>query len=303
MSPAVSVITPCYNQARFLPESVASVVAQTYPDWELIIVDDGSPDDTAAVAGALIAAYPHHTIRLLRQANAGLSASRNAAIRAAQGAYILPLDADDAIEPRMLERTVPVLDTEPEVGFVYTDVRLFGADDSLIRHEPYDLRTHLLNCQCHVSTLFRRRAWAQTAGFRSSMSNGYEDWDFWLSLAEFGWQGRHVAEPLFRYRRLPGSMLARKTPRDLEIRARIVLNHPRLYSSDFLAWAWQVQRDANGRSLAGRAWVRAYVGHCLLIARHAPHLLPKMMLRPLYWRLPERRQGQLRRIGRVLGMV
>ena len=75
-SPRVSVIIPCYNHGRYLPEAVASVVAQTFGDWELIIVDDGSTDDSAAVAEQLIARHPQQRMRLLRQANQGLSASR-----------------------------------------------------------------------------------------------------------------------------------------------------------------------------------------------------------------------------------
>ena len=109
-APRVSVVMPCYNQARFLPEAVASVVAQTMPDWELLIVDDGSPDDTAVVAQRLIAAHAGRRITLIRQPNSGPGASRNAAIRQARGAYILPLDADDTVAPTMLADTMAVLE-------------------------------------------------------------------------------------------------------------------------------------------------------------------------------------------------
>src|SRR4051812_18713622 len=97
--PQISVIIPCYNHGRYLPGAVASVVAQTFDDWELIIVDDGSTDDSAAIAEQLIATYSRHSMHLLRQTNQGLSASRNNGIRSARGIYILPLDADDQIEP------------------------------------------------------------------------------------------------------------------------------------------------------------------------------------------------------------
>ena len=96
----------CCNQAAFLSEAVTSVVRQTFGAWEVIIVDDGSPDDTANVAEQLIAEYGER-IRLIRQANGGLAAARNAGIAAARGRYILPLDADDRLAPLMLERTTP----------------------------------------------------------------------------------------------------------------------------------------------------------------------------------------------------
>src|SRR4051812_15947600 len=110
-APLVSVIVPCFGQAHYLPEAVGSVLAQTFTDWECIIVDDGSPDDTAAVAARLAAGDDR--IKIVRQENRGLPGARNAGIRAARGRYILPLDADDRLEPTMLEKTVAVLQSDP----------------------------------------------------------------------------------------------------------------------------------------------------------------------------------------------
>ncbi|MDW8146902.1 MAG: glycosyltransferase family A protein [Roseiflexaceae bacterium] len=163
----VSVVIPCYNQARFLPEAVASVVAQTFTDWEIIIVDDGSPDDTAAVAQRLIAAYPDRRIRLIRQENRGLAEARNAGIRVARAPYILPLDADDMIEPEMLALTVAALDTHPDVGFVYTDVRRFGAENNILHTLPYSLERLRFENMMMPATLFRREAWEQVGGFHA----------------------------------------------------------------------------------------------------------------------------------------
>jgi glycosyltransferase involved in cell wall biosynthesis len=301
--PRVSVIIPCYNHAHYLPDAVASVVAQTFADWEAIIVDDGSPDDTAAVAAELIARHPAHAIRLLRQPNQGLGASRNNAIRAARGEYILPLDADDAVEPAMLAQTVAVLDARPEVGFVYTDVRRFGGESSILRCEDYRLDRLRFDCLLMTATLFRKRAWAGTVGFREDIR--YEDWDFWLSLAEAGWQGWHIPQPLMRYRRAASGMLGGAQRHDLELRARIMLNHPRLYEPDILAWATRVcspgaQQDGALRSPA--LWLRAFAGYARLIARYQPRLLPRVLLRPLFWRLPVRQQGLVRRLARLARM-
>jgi glycosyltransferase involved in cell wall biosynthesis len=301
---SVAVIIPCYKQAHFLPEAVASVVAQTYPLWEAIIVDDGSPDDTAAVAERLIAAHPQHTIRLIRQHNQGLSASRNNAIQATQCAYILPLDADDMLEPEMLAETVAMLQAHPEVGFVYTDVHLFGEETARWSGGAYSLSKLRFDCPLMAMTLFRRAGWVAAGGFRDKMAPaGYEDWDFWLGLAECGWQGLHVPRSLVHYRRIAGSMLAGVRLHDMEMRAQLILNHARLYEPQFVAWAQRTRAPAfaaDGYVLNGLHWLRAFVGYTALIALYHPHLLPKTLVRPLFCRLPVRGQAYARRLARLL---
>ncbi|MEN9934216.1 MAG: hypothetical protein RLZZ387_795 [Chloroflexota bacterium] len=301
-TPCVSVIIPCYRQAHYLPEAVASVVAQTFGDWEIVIVDDGSPDDTAAVAEELIARHPGRAITLMRQKNQGLAAARNNGILRSRGRYILPLDADDAIEPDMLAVTVAALDAHPRVGFVYTDVRRFGAEENVLRSEAYSRDVLRFECLMMPATLFRRAAWEQTGGFADMGVQGYEDWDFWLCLAEAGWEGLHLPEVLLRYRRSPSSMLTEARKYDLELRARIVLNHPALYEQDLRAWAARVLSPAwsvRDRLRSPVHWVAALLWYSVLIARYRPGLLPKVLLRPIFWRLPVRRQGVARRLARL----
>jgi glycosyltransferase involved in cell wall biosynthesis len=301
------VVIPCYNQARFLPEAVASVVAQSVTDWEILIVDDGSPDDTAAVAERLIAEYPERHITLLRQPNSGPGASRNAAIRRAQGAYILPLDADDTIAPTMLAETIAILDARPEVGFVYTDVRRFGEETTVLHTVPYSLDALRFDCLMMPETLFRRAAWAQTTGFNETLTFRYEDWDFWLRLARAGWQGHYLARPLVGYRRVAsGSRLSAGRRNDLELRAQLVLNHAVLYETGFVTWARIVLSPAwshGGTLRSWPHWLLAYAGYCALIARHRPPMLPKALLRPVFWRIPVRRQGRLRGLLRQLRLA
>jgi glycosyltransferase involved in cell wall biosynthesis len=303
--PSISVIIPCYNHGRYLPEAVASVVAQTFGDWELTIVDDGSTDDSAVVAERLIARYPDYRMRMLRQANQGLSASRNNGIRCARGAYILPLDADDQIEPEMLAATLAVLERRPEVGFVYTDVQMFGEENRIWSGGPYSLDKLRFDCPMVPITLFRKCAWAAVDGFCSDLyPQGYEDWDFWLSLAAAGWQGDHIARPLVRYRRSNGSMLATARIYDLELRAQIVLHNPSLYTAGLLAWAQQVSSPAwnvNGALRPAGRWWRALAGYATQVARINPRLLPKTLARPLFCRMPPRQQSYLRGFARLLG--
>lgn len=301
----VSVVIPCYNHARYLPEAVLSVIGQRLRDWEIIIVDDGSTDESAAVAARLVAVYDRYAIRLLRQPNRGVCASRTAGIAVARGVYVLTLDADDVIAPGLLDRAVAVLDARPEVGFVYTDAYAFGGQSSRISGGPFCLATLRLNCQLLPATLFRRCAWAMTEGFRESMRQGYEDWDFWLSLAEVGWVGWYIAEPLVLYRRSGVSRVTAAQRHDLELRARIVLNHPRLYESAFVAWARWVCSPAVSSAGVLRSrglWWRAFVGYALLVGRYCPALLFKTVFRPLFWRLPIRQQGYARWVARLFAM-
>jgi glycosyltransferase involved in cell wall biosynthesis len=302
--PQVSVVIPCYNHGRYLPEAVESVAGQTFSAWEIVIVDDGSTDDSALIAQQLIARYPNRAIRLLRQRNQGLSAGRNNGIRAARGEHILPLDADDAIEPEMLEQTVAVLGCQPQVGFVYTNVHMFGDETTTWSGGSYSLAKLRFDCPMLAVTLFRRAAWEMVGGFHTNLwPQGYEDWDFWLHLAGAGWQGWHIPRPLVRYRRSGGSMLANARLHDLELRAQLVLNHPTLYEPDFSAWARKVYSPAyieRGTFRSTRHWLRAFAGYTALVARRRPALLPKTLLRPLFCRLSARQQGYARRFARLL---
>lgn len=305
-APRVSVVIPCYNQARFLPEAVASIVAQSMTDWEILIVDDGSPDDTAAVAERLIAAHPGRRITLIRQTNSGPGASRNAAIRQALGTYVLPLDADDTVAPTLLAEAAAVLDARPEVGFVYADVQRFGEEHTVLRTMPYSLERLRFDCLMMPETLFRRAAWAHVGGFNETPAFRYEDWDFWLRLAAAGWQGHHIARPLVRYRRIAsGSRLSAGRRNDLELRAQIMRNHAALYEPAFASWAARVLSPAWSRDgqLRSRAhWLAAQAWYCALIARYQPRMLPKALLRPIFWRIPVQRQGRLRGVIRRLGL-
>jgi glycosyltransferase involved in cell wall biosynthesis len=235
----ISIIIPCYNYARFLPDSVASVLAQTCADWELIIVDDSSSDATLATARQLMARHPDRRIRLFQQPNAGPAAARNTGAQRAAGEYLLFLDADDMLAPTLIERAAAILREDPTVGFVYTGIRLFGQD----RHDwpsiPFDMRLLALDNYVPPHALVRRAAWQQVGGFDTARSLwAFEDWDFWLRVAAAGWLGRHIAEPLVRYRR-HGRSLSDGVQRAYEwdVRAQLIRKHPQLYGRRLAAWA------------------------------------------------------------------
>lgn len=301
--PVVSIVIPCYRQAQYLPEAVLSVIMQRFTSWEIIIVDDGSPDNTAEVAQRLIDAYPIYSIRLIRQTNQGPSASRNTGIRAARGEIIVTLDADDMIAPNLLAHTLPIFTAAPQIGFVYTDVQRFGGEATRQYAEAFDIQRLKHNCTIFATAPFRRVAWEAAGGFRETRALSYEDWEFWLRLVESGWQGAHVPEPLLLYRRNPGTRLSRLQAHDLELRAQVILNHRKLYEAPWIAWAEQITSAAyshNGELRSDWHRLAAFVWYNLLVLRSARWLLPRTLLRPIFWHMPMAWQGALRGIIRHL---
>ncbi|MGC5007179.1 glycosyltransferase family 2 protein [Streptomyces sp. DT203] len=240
--PVVSVVIPCHDYARYLPEAVSSVLAQTFRDWELVIVDDGSTDNTVEVAQALIARHPDRRIRLVQQSNAGVSAARNTGIEASTGRYILPLDADDVIAATMLEKTVGVLDSDPGIAIASTDVFTFTDDDLPPQAMPlpaYSRELLLQRLIMFYCSLYRRAAWQTVGGYNESMRAG-EDWDFWIGCVEHGFDAHHIHEALFGARNKDTGLHLEAAENDLAIRARIVANHPGLFKPITRGWAQAV---------------------------------------------------------------
>ncbi|CAK0769444.1 alpha-1, 2-mannosyltransferase/rhamnosyltransferase [Gammaproteobacteria bacterium] len=229
-APLVSVVIPCYNQANYLPEAVASVANQTFSDWEIIIVNDGSPDNTSEVMHSLAATYPEKQFVLLVKANGGLSSARDAGMRVARGRFLLPLDADDQLAPSFLKETVAILIQHPEIAVVYTDIQCFGNSTEVIPTREFGLNIMQQNGIAYCA-LFRREVWEVIGGYNPNMSIGYEDWDFWVSAVERRFQGYHIPKNLFLYHVRAQSMISTAQQRHLDLFARIVLNHPQIYDS------------------------------------------------------------------------
>ena len=242
--PLVSVIIPCYNHAIFLPEAVESVVNQTYKNWECIIVNDGSPDDTSEVAKSIINSHKDQKISLVEKTNGGLADARNAGINQSSGEYILCLDADDKIGASFLEDSVVILQAKPEVGFVYTDVQYFGAKNEQISYGDFNPNIFLRNNQATATSMFRRKVFDCVGGYKTVMNGGLEDWEFWISAYENGWQGYRLAKACFYYRQhATGSMLQNLVSHKSKLQtlfAKIISLHPQLYTEQEVLWSKQI---------------------------------------------------------------
>ena len=236
MPASVSIIIPCYNYARFLRQSVRSALAQTAADLEIIIVDDGSTDDTLAVAQALAESQPER-VRVIATANTGQPAcSRNQGILAARGEYILPLDADDVIAPGYVAACLDLFARRPEIGLAYCDYQNFGGQTNRFNAKEYNVRLLALSNFIPCCSMFRRRDWQVLGGYRTNLA-GYEDWDFWLGLAELSVVGRRIPEPLFYYRNHGQGLYSRTVPHHEKRFAALIANHPRLYPPETVAQA------------------------------------------------------------------
>jgi len=229
-SPLATVVIPCYNYGHFLMEAVASALAQTIRDLEVIVVDDGSSDPATI---RVLTALSHPRLKLLRQANAGLPSARNSGIATAQGSYICCLDADDTIEPPYIEKAVAVMEREAGVGFVYSWVRFFGAEESVWRTAPFDLDRIIEENHVSVAAVFRRDLWAIAGGFSPVMREGYEDWEFWVRLGSLGVGGSCLEEPLLNYRKHGHSMSRSALACHEELVGRIRALNPEAFDPAF----------------------------------------------------------------------
>ncbi|MEG4398154.1 FkbM family methyltransferase [Microcoleus sp. N9_B2] len=241
----VSIIIPCYNHANLLREAVESVVNQTYQNWECIIVNDGSTDDTSNFTNYLIQLYPQKALRLIDKPNTGPADSRNVGVQNSSGKLILFLDADDKIHPKFIEECVEVLSAKPNVGFVYTDVQHFGANCDLVNHGDFEPNKFLRDNQAPATSLFRKEIYEQVGGLKKVMKLGCEDWEFWISAYEKGWLGDRLPQPYLYYRQHgDGSSrtqkMAGERPKLDLMRATIVRLHSQLYKPEEVRWSEQI---------------------------------------------------------------
>ena len=231
----VSIIVPCYKQAHYLDQSLQSVLDQSYENWECIIVNDGSPDDTEEVAKRWN--EKDSRFKYLKKENGGLSSARNAGIAMANGIYILPLDADDVLHPQILKKLKPLLQDEAiKITSSYTDFFDKSISNKVGQLRPISGNVH---DQLHVNQLiatsmYRKSSWEQVGGYDESMKKGFEDWEFWLRLLKDGSSFHIVPEVLFYYRKAKKSMLVNTLANHaIDIKKYIVHKHRDLYIEDF----------------------------------------------------------------------
>jgi len=225
--PKVTIVIPCYNLGAYVEETVRSVAEQTFQDYEMVLVDDGSTDPESCV---VLDRLDHPRLRISRTENRGVSAARNHGIALGSGEYILPLDADDRIAADYLATAVAVLDARPGAGIVYGRTEFFGDMSGGWDLPPYSLEEILVHNLIPNAGIFRRGDWSATGGYDEQMRSGWEDYDFWLTLIERGVEVVQLPRVTFYYRRYPTSMSHTMTEEGrIALHGRLFRKHRGLY--------------------------------------------------------------------------
>lgn len=202
--PKVSVVIPAYNAMAYLPETMKSALAQTFDDFEVIVVNDGSSDRIEEWASQIT----DPRVKLISQTNLGLAGARNTGIAHAEGEYIAFLDADDLWEPTKLEKQVRSFEENPEAGLVYTWTTIIDDKGTSIgrvfaNHAEGDVWERLIAhniVECGSVAMVRRCCFETVGVFEQTLRSYLEDWDMWLRLAS-RYPFKVVKEPLVYYRK------------------------------------------------------------------------------------------------------
>jgi GT2 family glycosyltransferase len=253
--PKVTVVIAAFNAGKYIGEALASVQAQTLEDVEVIVVDDGSTDDTIRQAERFA---PFLDLTIIRQANAGPSAARNLGIRRARAPYCALLDADDIMLPGLLAAQCAVLDADPTIGLVVSDVSTFD-EHGVVHDRRWDLRERsqeairerlLLENFITTSAVMAPTERLLQVGLFNVQRRIAEDYEVWLRLAA-RWDVGLINQPLVRYRYSPGSLSDNRVFSSqcaLEVVELFLKDHPR-----YLNGASAVRRRALAKHMANVA--------------------------------------------------
>jgi|SRR5690554_250724 len=198
--PVVSIVIPCYNCENCIEESLQSLFNQSYKNIEIIIINDGSKDQSLQIIKKIISDQKNTS--LIDQQNQGQSKTRNTGVKKAQGKYLLFLDADDKIDPTFIEKCVDVLETDSEKQIVYALSAYFGAKTGEWKLPEYELKSFLRNNCIPITALIRKNDFEKVGGFDESLTF-FEDWELWLKLIINGGKVHRISETLFFYRQHP----------------------------------------------------------------------------------------------------
>jgi hypothetical protein len=223
--PVISIVIPCYNDAQYIEQAVFSAVNQTYPHIEVIVVDDGSNEETKKVLKKI---EPKIT-KLITQENQGQSKARNVGIEASKGDYILVLDSDDYFESTFCEKAILSLE-DSTIKLVTSFAKRFN---DVYSYDVYPkgggLRDFLIHNQATGSVMFRKKDYFLAGGYDETMKSGFEDWEFYIRLLKDGGTAFVIPEFLFNYRAKENSTTTRANKIKYKLQNFIYEKHQSLY--------------------------------------------------------------------------
>lgn len=267
-APTISVFLPCYNAHAYLTRALESLRAQTFQDFEIIIINDGSTDPETI---AYLETVPDD-IRVVHQENRGLAGARNRGFTEAQADLVLPLDCDDWLAPGFLEEAHAALRAAPEKTFVFAGLTLEGEGEGTLE-KRFNLFEQLYLNQLPYCMLMPRAAWEEIGGYDEAMRLGYEDWEYNIRLGLHGWTGIPLSKPHFHYHVSASGMLASTSRiRHIELWRYIRDKHASAYRPAALWRSW--------RFWSSKASARPLIFY--LIWELLFHLLPDRVLGKLF---------------------
>jgi glycosyltransferase involved in cell wall biosynthesis len=231
----VSFIIPFYNQAQYIEETLRSVLASTYQNFEIVIINDGSEDENKTQLLKIIEKINDKRIRIFNQQNTGPSVARNFAISKANGEYLVFLDGDDLIEKETLELNLQVFSKFPDIDVVYGNNVLFGKKNTTIVPKKITAQNILVFNPIAICVMIKKSVF-QNIQFDEYLSKlGLEDWELWMNLISKNYKFKYINQNLFKIRVLPNSRTTTEAnPNLAKIKAYIYQKH-----NDFLAKQYQ----------------------------------------------------------------
>ena len=228
----ISVIIPASNYGNVIGDCLDSVLAQTFKNWECIVVDNGSTDNTSSLVKNYI--NKDSRIKYHYTDQKGVSLARNIGVDLSEGSYILPLDADDKIAESYLEKAIAIMNKNPQVSLVYCDAVLFGSVNKKWILPKFEFKNMLIENSIFCSALVKKNEFLAVNGYNVNMVEGFEDWDFWIKYLANNKIVYKINEPLFYYRIKQNSRNSvLDNEKQLRLRSQIYQNNLDVYKVYF----------------------------------------------------------------------
>ncbi len=226
MQPLVSIIVPVYNMEQYLAETLDSILATTYANYEVVVMDDGSTDGSYAIAQRYAA--QDSCVRAFTQPNSGTCDARNNAIRLTQGEFILPVDGDDKISPRFVELAANILIQHPDTKVVCPQGEFFDGRTGAWNLPPFSLGLLARRNVIPATAMYRKDDWERVGGYCKEIIYR-EDWEFWISILKDGGRVERLSETTFYYRIRPNSKRIRGRKFKQHVTDTLNKRHPEFY--------------------------------------------------------------------------
>lgn len=248
-APLISFVIPCFNDAVYIEQSINSALNQTYKNIEIIVVDDGSNAETKEILKSI---EPKLT-KLITQENKGQSSARNVGINVAKGKYIVTLDSDDFFEPTFCEKALVVFKENTNAEIVTCNAYLLYKDKEREIFNPKGgtILDFLLSNSALGTSMFKRDSWNKVKGYDDSMKSGFEDWEFFIRLLQYGGECKVIKEELYNYRKKENSTTKRANKVKYDLLRYIYKKNENIYKQffyDFISFLLlRIEKEEKGK--------------------------------------------------------